>query len=308
MFAGSLKDRAAWVGGLVVAAVVSVVFIGCSRDSAPVPGVSADQAGHRYVSFAPSMTQMLIDLGESDRIVAVGEYDPVKPVQAAVVGDLYRIDYEKLLSLRPTDVFMQPGKQGVPARLQELATKHGWKLHAFEIETRDDALRVLGETIGPAIGDPAAAQKLRHTVERQWDQLAKLTATEPRPGCLLVVGRNPVVCAGPQTFISQMLEAAGGRNVLSDAGVRYPVIDREKMLALRPEVIVWIRAGVSGDVGEPRAALGLPDGLEARVIVVDDAAALLPSTSMPRVIAQMARALHPKLTPGIDDVMSGGRS
>ncbi|MBI1367831.1 MAG: ABC transporter substrate-binding protein [Planctomycetes bacterium] len=267
---------------------------------------------------------MLTDLAVDDRIVGVGAYDPVAPAGVALVGDLYRIDYEKLLALDPTDIIVQinnpdlPGK-AIPAKLVDLAADHHWKLHQFRIESADDALNVLssptGECVGTIIDAPDRAAALAGHVHERLEKLALVTALEDQPRVLLVVATSPLTCVGRGTFLNRLLEWAGGQNVLADSDGLYPVIDREKLTALNPDVIVLFlpsqgNAAIASHAGATEGAnlLTLPASMHAKQIVIDDPRALLPSSSMGRTALELAEHLHPGLADQLQKMRQLGNA
>ncbi|MEX0742621.1 MAG: helical backbone metal receptor [Phycisphaeraceae bacterium] len=275
---------------LIVAAVVPALLsvIGCGGESAPVN--SADSSGPRIVSLSPAVTQMLRDLGRDDAIVGVGEFDPVSPDHARIVGDLRNIDYEGLLALRPTAVLLQPGHVGVPARLQRLADRVGFAVHSFDIETLDDALDALRNAIGDAAESPDAADALADGVEDQLARLAELTADREPVRVLLLVGLGPyATAAGRGTFLDEMLHVAGALNALDERPLLYPELDHEQLLAVDPDLIIHMTSSAGGPGGR------MPDPLADRFRSLEDEAALLPSTSLPRVAVKLVALVHPDL-------------
>jgi len=50
------------------------------------------------------------------------------------------------------------------------------------------------------------------------------------------IWKNPWMWCGGDTYVSHLIESAGGRNVLGDR-LRYPQIDVEEVLALHPDIV-----------------------------------------------------------------------
>ena len=79
----------------------------------------------------------------------------------------------------------------------------------------------------------------------------------PRPRVLYLLREDPLMTAGPGTFIGQMIEAAGGTNVFGDVTARFPRPSEEEILARAPEVILStygdMNAGGRGRRGPPQA-------------------------------------------------------
>lgn len=78
----------------------------------------------RIISLSPALTQILVDLGQSEYIVGVGQNDAAAPSHAKVVGTYLDINAEQIVSLDPTLVVTMSGRDGPPARLKELASTH----------------------------------------------------------------------------------------------------------------------------------------------------------------------------------------
>lgn len=301
------------VAALGLAAAILLGLIGCQRHPAgQAPGPVAAR-GSRLVSLSPALTQIISDLGQAHRIVAVGAYDPVAPRGAAVVGDLYQIDYERLISLSPTDIFLQATRAPLPGRLIDLAADHHWSLHRWTLETRADVIRTVYDRAAPpdanpsvsgALGIPEAGRRLVERMQTILRRVGEVTRREPAPPVLLVVGKSPMTAAGPRTFMGEMLRIAGGSNVVRDTEHRYPVIDREQLLRLAPSVIVLIRpepgTAAATDTQATPDALALPPSMRSRVVQLTDPAALLPSSAMPRIVVALAKGIHPALAHDID--------
>jgi ABC-type hemin transport system substrate-binding protein len=312
----SIRGCPGWSAWLVLS-LTATGLIGCGAGEEPSGGTEAPASEQRLVSLSPALTQMVVDLGAGDRLVGVGRFDPAAPEGLPVVGDLYEIDYEKLLSVAPTDLLMQPPADGVPEKLRDLAGQRGWRIHGYTIETIADVQRALagaeGRGIGEVVGKPARALALRRTIDAQLEQLLVLLAEQRSPRTLLLVGLNPITAAGPETFLSEMLTMASGQNVVEATGSRYPAYSKEKVLGLKPEVIVIFQPGGRGVAGEAPmpevlADLDVPAVTHGRVHWIDDPMALIPSTTMPRVAGELAKRLHPDRAAAIERVLNGPAS
>ncbi|MFA7237255.1 MAG: ABC transporter substrate-binding protein [Phycisphaeraceae bacterium] len=288
---------------------IALLMFGCGRS----PNHVATASGRRIVCLSPAITQMLIDLGLSGDIVGGGRFDPVLPKGAAVVGDLRQLDYEKLLAMRPTLILRQPERNDVPDRLPELAKQYGWRVYAWRIDTMEDLYRVLCEgadNMGAVVGREKEAATLAAKVRGRFAALRRATEGMERPRVLLLVGVSSTFTAvGPGTVLDEMLDAAGGVNVMSDAKVTYPVLDREDVLLRRPDVVVTIegREGATGAI-EPTgglAGLDIPAVKNHRVMQMSDPVALLPSTSGPRVAVKLAKLLHPSQAEAFEHILNG---
>lgn len=268
---------------------------------------SGPDVERRIVSLSPAVTRMVIDLGLESSLVGAGKHDPVAPSGTAVVGDLYQIDYENLLRANPTHVFLQPGKQGVPKRLTDFARSNRWIVRGYDIETVDDAIHALyhvrdgdDSSVGAALDLEKEARSLAVVVHTRLGRLEELVAGRRVERVLLLIGNNPLTAVGPNTFLGELLEIAGGKNALVGESVtRYPVLDLERVVTLRPAVVIFVDATTGSmsshgeKLRETLAGLDIPAVKNGSIHELVDPVALLPSTSMPRVASALAMLLHP---------------
>ena len=317
-----------WLARLTVPLLAAAVMLGglgpagCDRS----PTTKAKPGEMRIVSLSPALTQMAIDLGLRDKLVGVGAFDPVAPQGVAAVGDLYQLDYERVLSAQPTHVLIQPTREGVPTRLLQLAAENDWSVFPYSIETVDDVLEALWtpntdspRAVGHARGLPDRAEVRSRRISSQLAKLGDLwddgddgddgSDRDRLDGVLLLVGLEPITAVGPDTFLGELLVIAGGRNALGERSGLYPVLDREELLVLAPRAVVFVRSTtdeMNSQTASPKrvlAGLDIPAVRDERFYELRDEVALLPSTSMPRVAAKLAKLLHPDAVLQIDAIV-----
>jgi len=160
------------------------------------------------------------------------------------------------------------------------------------------------------VGREREAKALAARFNRQCEQLKAATKGLDSPRVLLLFGTNPLTALGPGTTLDEMLAMAGGTNVLADATVSYPVLDREDVLVRQPDVVILIRGeqeGVTGviDAPTPLASLDIPAVKRHRVMQLTDPVALLPSTSATRVAVKLATLLHPSHGEAFEHILNG---
>ncbi len=299
-----------------------LVFItaGCADDS-PSPPIAEEfnDARPRLVTVAPALSQMIVDLGLSDAIVGVAEYETAAPPGLPIVGNYNDVNTEMLLSTNPTHVLMMVGPAGPPARLRDLADQGLFALHTFpfplsiqdigqvlynEVPDKDTA-----PSLGESLGVPQTAMALKMRMLHQLAAIGSLTSPLDKPSVLLVIGTGPVMVCGPGTVHDELLGFAGALNAAADATVTAPEYDRESLLTLSPQVVLFLQPNAPElQQDDPRLAwfadLPIPAIQTGRVYVINDPLALLPSTSITRICADIAKAIHPEIAEQIDQVMA----
>lgn len=205
----------------------------------------------RVISLVPALTEMTYALGEEARLVGVSHYCrfPAEARQKPRVGALINADYEHILSLQPDCMLLRPEQQEVAQRLAAYGIP-SIRLQLHSIADVRAAIIRLGELYAA----PDAARRVLDSMEadlREAADSAREAFGDPeypdrppwRPRVLFVVGRNPgtlqqIYAAGTGSFVEEIVEAAGGLNVLENSALPWPVVGKEAILSLDPDVIV----------------------------------------------------------------------
>ena len=253
----------------------------------------------RIVSLAPSVTEILFAIGAGDRVVGVTSFCNFPPEALAKpkVGGAFP-NLEVVLSLKPTLVlaprdFIRPD---MVAKLDQL------KIPLFILESNsiEDVLRHI-QTVGRMLGRTEQSDAVAGDLRRRVAEVKTRTAGATRPRVFYVLNSDPLMTAGPGSFIHQLIELAGGTNVAAGAPVPYPRLSLEEVIRQDPQVILF-------PVGDEE---GIPDQEQQRWLrwptlsaVKQNRFVRIPSVLLdrpgPRVVdglERLARQLHPDLFP-----------
>jgi hypothetical protein len=121
-------------------------------------------------------------------------------------------------------------------------------------------------------------------VRERLDTVARQVAGEPRVPTLFCIQTEPIIAAGRGTLPAQLLEIAGGRNIVLEP--RYPRLGLESVVAAKPALILQARMDVPSTGSELAEEAfwarwpQIPAVAAHRVVVLDAGLALRPG---PRV-------------------------
>jgi iron complex transport system substrate-binding protein len=118
---------------------------------------------------------------------------------------------------------------------------------------------------------------------------------------LYLVWADPVIAAGPATFIHDLLQMAGGENVVRERGVPYPRLSWEEVVASAPEVIL-VASHLEGEDRPLRGVLrsaweSIPAVRTGRILRVPGDTIHRPGPRVVEGMERLARAIHPEAFP-----------
>lgn len=191
----------------------------------------------RVVSLAPSITEIVYTIGQQDRLVGVSQFSDHPPEARALpkVGSYVRIDLEKIVALQP-DLCIAV-KDGNPKEVVDRLTSFQIPVYVVNprnIEAVFESTLQIGRLLNAEQRSETLVQQLRTRVEAVDNALG---AIRRRPRVFIQIGISPIVSAGTDTFINELIERAGGINV-SRGVAAYPRFSREQVLSLAPDVII----------------------------------------------------------------------
>ena len=208
----------------------------------------------RIVSTSPSITETLFALGLGDRVVGVSTYCRYPEIAKTLprVGTFLKPDAELIAKLRPDLVVVHPGPHDVIRQLASLGIR-SVTVDRGTLPGVYSSIRVIGAAAGVA----DRADRLVAELQRHLDQVRAAVAGRARKRVLVIVGRRAgtltdLVAVGRDSYLSDLVEIAGGTNVLGGSGLpEYPRISMETVIRLAPDVIV--DAGDMGDTPADRS-------------------------------------------------------
>jgi iron complex transport system substrate-binding protein len=313
------EARSAKAGARVWAGVVMAVLAALILPAQP--GISAPQhpstqhpaapsrtrshpvAPQRIVSLIPALTEVLFAIGAGPQVAAVSSFDtyPTEVESLPRVGALVDPDLERILSLRPDLVLVYGSQTELRIQIERAKVPIFLYQHAGLADV-PATIRDLGGRVGS--GD--AADALASRIETELAAIRARVATRPRPRVLIVMGRESgalrgVYASGGVGFIHDMVNAAGGDNVYANVRQQAVQATSEQILALRPDVILELRAGALASEQLPREIAvwnplsSIPAVRNKRVVILTDERTVVPGPRVAEGTGLIARALHPEV-------------
>lgn len=196
----------------------------------------------RIVSLSPAATEILYAAGAGKAMVGATSYcnHPAPANDLAKIGgySARTISVEAIVALQPDLVIGEVSMHGQLAALIEGA---GMAFAGISLANFDDIYTAMAN-FARAGGDEQASAATVASMKARVEAIKTKTAAIPtskRPTIFWEVWNEPLMTAGPGTFISMVLVAGGARNVFADISEDWPVISFEAIVARNP---AWIMA------------------------------------------------------------------
>jgi iron complex transport system substrate-binding protein len=197
---------------------------------------------HRVICLMPTVTDTVFALGAGDDVVGISDYTkyPAAALTKPSVGDLIKPSIETILSLHPDLVIgTQPkGPMEVTDQLERagipifLVSPHGIAGIFHSIES-----------VGTALNRTPQADVLVHSLQQRVDAVKARTKGLPAPRVFMPIWYDPITTIGKNAFITEVVEAAGGRSVTDDLSSEWPQISMEVVLERAPDALLLVRGG-----------------------------------------------------------------
>lgn len=242
-------------------------------------------AAERVVSLAPSLSEIVAELGAANVLVGVldGGDRPAALAHVPSVGHYGQLDMERLLSLRPDLILLWPGSVG-PAQREQLQRLNipVYVAEPHSLEQLTTQVQAIAEQLGRAEAGRQLAAQLRQ-------RLVELRQRYQRAEPLRVfyqVWDQPLYTVGGGQIISDALTVCGARNVFDDLKLPAPQVSIESVLQRDPEMILV------GDQAQ-KAAWKVWPAMAERVRQVPDRGLERPSGQMLEAVGRLCQVIAP---------------
>lgn len=245
----------------------------------------------RIVSLNPATTEILFTLGAGSRLVGRTKYDlwPDSARFIPALGDGIRPNVEVVLGTRPDLVILYASEDNRAAAGRFRAA--GVNTLSLKIDHISDFRRSTA-LLGAIVGDSARARIVTDSVYRSLERVRSATAGLRRPTVFWHVWDAPLITIGGGSFMNELVDIAGARNVYADIEGPSESISLEDVAKRNPDFILAGPIGASQIGNDPRWKI-VRAAREGRVLVVDTLLVARPSVRLGEAAVSLARLLHP---------------
>jgi iron complex transport system substrate-binding protein len=298
---------------------VLVLFLAaCAGSEAPVTPPASDSSislldglertvtlsapAQRIVSLAPANTEILFAIGAGDQIVGRDSFSDYPPESGSVQdigGSFGEYDLEAILALQPDLVLAgEINSPELVASLEDL----GLTVFLLPNPTGFTELYNNLETVGKLTGHVTEAADLSESLSARVDAVESATmSVTDIPGVYYELdATNPAApyTAGTDAYVTKLIWAAGGKNIMFGTYEEWITISLEQLLVADPDIIILGDAAY-GETPEKVAARPGWDALTAvqtgQIFPIDDNLVSRPGPRLVDGLEAILELLHPGL-------------
>ena len=194
-----------------------------------------------------------------------------------------------------------PGLGGVPINWLYLPAIAGLRFAAFDLKDFQAIYDAIVQ-LGSVAGDGSTALRTVNGMKSRINAVQAKTAgiaADKRPLVFFEVWDEPLMTAGPKTFIGMVMSAAGARNLFADVTQDWPVVSFEEIVVRKPDFIMASDTHGLALSAEKLAARpgwsSLRAVSERRIVLINGDIMSRPGPRFVEAVELAAKALYPEL-------------
>lgn len=262
--------------------------------------ITVPETVNTIVSLAPSVTQVLCELGLADKIVGIDNQSPNYTDQLKddlPQFDMMSVDTETLIALKP-DIVFASGISYVGAEDPFKSVRDvGICVADIPSSSSLNDVKLDNQFIADCVGKSEEGKKLNDDMQATIDKIAAIgkTITDKQRVMFSIADSSALYSFGSGTFLNEMIELIGAVNVFADQE-SWISVTTESAVAANPDVILtnvnYIPDPIA-DFTENAAFAEVNAVKNDRVYLIDNAASSLPNHHVVDALVQMALAVYP---------------
>lgn len=255
----------------------------------------------KIVSLAPSITEILIEMGYADKLVAVDLQS--KNIENLPEGleyfELMSPDPERLAAMKPDIIYASTISIGngsdVLSPLKELGISVVYIPSSDSIDGIYEDIEFIAATLQNQIEGDRIVAEMRERIE-EIRSLSE-TITDKKTVYFEISAAPYMYSFGKGVFLDEMIEIIGAENLLADQE-GWISVSEELILSKNPQVILTNVNYIENSVEEIKTRAGW-DSVEAvkngEIYYIDNMSSSLPNHNIVKALEEMLRAVYPEL-------------
>lgn len=190
----------------------------------------------RAIALAPSITEMVFAAGAGAYLAGRSQASnfPKEAQNLPEVISFPEPDFETFVVLDPDLVIATD--EVLPPRYLPSFERLNLPVFFQHYDSLGDIFRNM-RIIGEIFGTQAVANRMADSLEKACNLIGVLTQNEIHYPSFILISVEPLIVAGGKSYLNQLLDKAGAKNIFASSGEKYPKVTAEAILAGNPEYI-----------------------------------------------------------------------
>lgn len=253
----------------------------------------------RVVSLSPAVTQIIDDLGQKDKLIAVDTQSPkyVSGLEKVQQTDLMNLDFEKIMALKPELLFVSDLTMFQSEdKIKKLQDK-GTAVVVLPTEKNFKEIESNICLVATALNQKEKGEQLAGQLEKDITAFREqATRIKQKKRVLFEIAASPEIYSmGKDTYVNEMIETIGAENVMAKETGAIKVSEEAAIMS-NPDVILTNVEYVPDPIHDILKMKGWEE-VEAvknkAVYSIDNEKSSLPNQHIVQAMREMAKAVYP---------------
>jgi len=254
-------------------------------------------AQERIVTLSPAINEIVYALGSGSEVVGNTQYCtyPKDSQSVPKVGGYFSPSLEKILSLKPSIVIMQPNNTKLAQKLNKL----GIKTKIIPIDRLPHITKAILD-LGDLLHKKEKAQSIVSDIDKALTEIQGIVKDKK---ILIVIGHNTslvkqIFVVGQNLYLDDIINASNNTNALHSKRKGQPILNQENLIATNPDIVILLahsmhqRGLTEYDLKEPWRELPLNAGKTNDIYIIDKEYSGIPSDRLALFLRDFKEILH----------------
>jgi iron complex transport system substrate-binding protein len=255
----------------------------------------------KVIVFAPSALEIINGLNAMDRVIGVDSWsaENKEPLAEGLegFGDFNSLNMEKIAAADPDIIIGLVG--WAEADIQKL-NDLDINVYIVDANTVSEVYKEI-TNMGKILGLDDTALKMSDELKNRVNEITSKVPNLEQSQKLKVfyeVWNEPLMSAGKNTFISELIEMSGGINIVAADGLEgWPEYSLEKLIQNNPDIMIApisLAPDADSILSEPRFSK-IAAITNKKVYIIPDNPVSRPSQNIVKGLEMIAQAIHPEI-------------
>ena len=256
----------------------------------------------KIVVLAPSVLEIIDALGAMEQVVEVDSWsvDNNEPLVEGFegAGDVYGPNVERIAELNPDILItLTGGPEDDYKKVEELGIEIYRVIDIKGIEGVYEEIANISKIVGLENKGEELNNELKEGVNEIYNKVKDLS-DEQKPRVFYEVWNDPLMSAGVDTFINDLIEKSGGINIVAEDNLTgWPEYSVETLIDKNPDIIIapMSLAADPAVIMEDQRLSSIDAVINNKVYVVPDNPICRPNQNLIKALQMLSKAIHPEI-------------